>query len=136
MARLIGARVKNSATQSRASNSALLFDQEDWDDAAFHDTGSNTSRLTIPTGMAGRYIVGAFGKTSAGAAGNYGIYLQKNGADINAATFIYSNDTSDKQVSVVTIIDAIATDYFEVKVNHSGSITWATACRFWLNRIG
>lgn len=136
MARLIGARVKNSATQSRASNSALVFDQEDYDDAGFHDTGSNTSRLTIPAGMGGRYHVGAFGKTSAGAAGNYGLYFKTGGTTDQVADFRYSNDTTDKQINLAMDITLAAGDYIEVFVNHTGSITWGTACRFWIHRIG
>lgn len=135
--RLVGARVKHSTTQSRATNTALIFDQEDYDDAAFHDTVTNNSRLTVPSGLAGRYIVGAFAKSAAGASQVYGVYLQKNGADAPGAMFVYSNGTEDKQITVVTVIDAVATDYFEVKVNYAaGPITWGTACRFWCQRVG
>jgi hypothetical protein len=129
-----GARVTHSTTQSRASNSALIFDTEDYDTDAYHTTGGSNSRLTVPT--TGKYHVGAFGKTSAGAAGNYGLYVQKNGStDVGLADFRYSNDTTDKQINLAGDIALTAGDYVEVKVNHSGSITWAAVSQFWIHRI-
>jgi hypothetical protein len=129
-----GARVNHSTTQSRASNSALIFDGEDYDTDSYHTTGGSNSRLTIPT--TGKYHVGAFVKSSAGAAGNYGAYFRVNGSATDvAASFIYSNDTTDKQINLSADYLFTAADYVEILVNHSGTITYAAACRFWIHRI-
>jgi hypothetical protein len=133
MGLLQGCQVHHSTTQSRASNSALLFDTEDWDHAAFHSTVTNTSRLTAP--VTGYYMVHAYGATSAGAAGQYGLYFKVNGAAVGPADFRDSATTADKKFSVSGMFFLNATDYIEVFVNHSGTITWAAGI-FSIFRLG
>jgi hypothetical protein len=36
---------------------AILFDNEFFDTDGFHSTSSNTSRMTVPTGKAGKYLI-------------------------------------------------------------------------------
>lgn len=54
--------VYHSATQtiSDTTNTALAFDSERWDDAGYHSTVTNNSRLTIPTGYGGVIFRGTF----------------------------------------------------------------------------
>lgn len=138
MGRLIGVQVKNSTTQSKATNVALGFDQEDFDDAAYHDTVTNNTRLTVPSGQAGRYLVIAFVKSNGTiTAGKYIAYIQKNGADLPGA----QQDSAalaagGVQLTVSAFAVMAATDYVEVKVSSAGTTTWDTACRFGMYRIG
>lgn len=59
-----GAKVWNSGTQTMNGSgtnggvTTLTFDSEEYDTDAFHDTSSNTGRLTIPAGMTGKYEIG------------------------------------------------------------------------------
>jgi hypothetical protein len=55
----VGCFLRKSATQSLSNNTdtAQTFDTEDIDTDAFHSTATNTSRITIPTGKAGKYLV-------------------------------------------------------------------------------
>lgn len=133
MAKLQSCKVHHSTTQSRATNTALVFDTEDWDDAAFHDTVTNTSRLTVP--VAGRYAVTAWGKTSAGAAQQYGLYFKVNGSATGATDFRDSATTADKQFGISDIFNLAANDYVEVFVNHTGTITWQNAIMS-IQRVG
>ena len=54
-AAFVGCRAYKAAVQSIPNNdpTALLFDTENYDTSAIHDTGSNTSRFTIPAGKTG-----------------------------------------------------------------------------------
>ena len=51
--------VYGSAVQVLTDNTAaaILADSELFDSAAMHSTSSNTSRITIPTGLGGRYMI-------------------------------------------------------------------------------
>src|SRR5689334_21709554 len=53
-------RVFNSATIALTNGvtKSITFDSERFDNAAMHDTSSNTARITIPTGGGGKYMFG------------------------------------------------------------------------------
>ena len=55
----VGAKVYKSANQSipNATWTTLTFNSESFDTDGFHDTSSNTSRMTIPSGKGGKYLV-------------------------------------------------------------------------------
>jgi hypothetical protein len=55
----VGCALTKSVAQSiaNASEVTILFDTEDYDTDGFHSTSSNTSRITIPTGKGGKYLV-------------------------------------------------------------------------------
>jgi hypothetical protein len=56
----VGAKAYHSTTQNVNNTvAALLMNSEEWDTDAFHDTGSATSRMTIPAGKGGKYLVTA-----------------------------------------------------------------------------
>lgn len=56
----VGARVTKSSNQTltTATATAVTFDGEAFDTDAFHSTVSSTTRLTIPAGHGGTYLVG------------------------------------------------------------------------------
>jgi hypothetical protein len=58
-AAFVGAKVYKSASQSipNATWTTLTFNSESFDTDGFHDTSSNTSRMTIPSGKGGKYLV-------------------------------------------------------------------------------
>jgi hypothetical protein len=55
----VGVKCFKSSAQSipNATWTTLTFDSESFDTDAFHSTSTNTSRITIPTGKAGKYLV-------------------------------------------------------------------------------
>jgi len=64
-----GASVTKSAqTINDSSLTKITFDTEDYDTSSYHDTGSNTDRLTTPAN--GKYRVGVTGYWSGNANGN------------------------------------------------------------------
>jgi hypothetical protein len=118
----VGARVKRSAVQSIANNTlssstAIAWDQEDYDTDTFHDTSTNNSRLTVPTGKAGKYLIEAIVKFANNTSGT------QRYADIwlNATTVIAStNGPFSTSVSpawgIQATWNASVGDYFEIRV--------------------
>jgi hypothetical protein len=54
----VGCSLKKVAAQttSAATYTVITFTAEDFDTNGFHDNSTNTSRITIPTGYAGKYL--------------------------------------------------------------------------------
>lgn len=143
-----GCRVYNSTTQSisNATLSALAFDSERWDTDAFHSTSSNTSRITIPSGLAGKYLVGAAIEWPSNATGVRTIYLRKNGNTYHAELrFNASTNSNTTGLALCSLIDLAATDYVEaivyqdsgssLNVSASGSSTTQYTFEFWAIRL-
>lgn len=113
--------VFNSTTQSvnNATVTAITFDSEDEDAAAFHSTVTNTSRLTIPPGGDGRYtVIGAV--TLASTAGTVRqVYLALNGTAFDEIQFL---PTALARPQIISSVKAVAGDYLELQVfQDSGS---------------
>jgi len=56
---MAGCRVYHNANQTITTGvtTALAFNSERFDTDSFHDTVTNNSRLTVPAGMAGKYLI-------------------------------------------------------------------------------
>lgn len=115
-----------------------------FDTDAFHNPASNNSRLTVPTGKGGRYLIGAHAEFASNVTGQRGARIFLNGATriggealINAT--INANPT---RITLVTLYDLVATDYVELQMwqNSGGSLNTANTanatCEFWMYRIG
>ena len=107
----------HSTTQSVSDNSttALSMDSEDFDTDGFHSTSSNTSRLTIPAGMGGKYLV--VGHTTippVNTTGRRVAVIQKNGAEVTGgAQEGVPNATTYNIFSVSMVLILVAGDYIE-----------------------
>lgn len=112
-----GARVYNTAniSVSASTETALTFDSERSDSDAYHSTASNTSRITIPTGKAGRYAIGGTAEWAASALGTVRrLSLRLNGTTYLAKETITSIINAALPQSVATIYDLVAGDYVEL----------------------
>lgn len=144
------ARVYNSAAQSRASGSALTFDSERYDHdgaggSTCHDTGSNTSRLTVPAGQGGVYSIGgvAFFNFTGGTDRWLGIR-------VNGSVFVnllrVAPTSNNTILTLGTEYELEADDYVELVVGHDAggsqsigiapSSTVQYVCEFWFSRVG
>jgi hypothetical protein len=128
-------RVYNSANESISNTTdvAVTFNSERYDNAAVHSTSSNTSRLTIPTGGGGKYLVGASWQWALSAAGNYRQAKIKQ----NASTFVafQTSQPSASHASEATIcaLDSyVATDYAELyaKQDSGGALNLTVAANY------
>ena len=82
-----GASVWKSASQNATSTTqtVITFDTEVFDTDSFHDNSTNNSRLTIPTGMSGKYLVTVKADFAANATGQRVVYHLVDGTLVNFA---------------------------------------------------
>jgi hypothetical protein len=116
----VGVSVYKSANQSIANNTdtALTFDSEFFNTGSFHSTSTNNSRLTIPSGKGGKYLLS--GAVSWGAAGGTirVIKIYKNGSVLNQISQI--DGTNDGSINpAANVYELVATDYLEVYVRQN-----------------
>jgi hypothetical protein len=114
----VGARVYGSAVQSIATATYALvtWNTESFDTDAFHDNSTNTSRFTIPSGKAGKYLFNlktVFNSTSS--TGDRILYFFKNGSEILESPFALTT-RSNLQMSLSSVQSAAVGDYFEMYV--------------------
>jgi len=80
------------------------FDSETFDTDAFHSTSSNTDRLTVPAGKAGKYLVIAKMQFAGGTNGIRQVYIYKNTTDIDLITW-QNTSNSNADMCLSTIVD-------------------------------
>jgi hypothetical protein len=114
----VGARAYNNGTQSvnDSTATALTLDSEEFDTDGFHSTSSNTSRMTIPSGKAGKYLIRGHTSVNANATGDRIIVLRKNGADVTGSGNSITASAQIIRQEVVAIVDLVAADYIELFV--------------------
>jgi hypothetical protein len=127
-----GVRVFKSSGQtiSNATVTDLTFDSETFDTDGFHSTSTNTDRLTVPAGKAGKYLVIAKMSFAGGVNGIRQVYIYKNTtvADLNT----YQNiSNSDADACLSTIVDLSVGDYVKMACwqNNGGNLgaNWTTS---------
>tara|TARA_R110000868_G_scaffold296804_1_gene557170 strand:+ start:227 stop:1078 length:852 start_codon:yes stop_codon:yes gene_type:complete len=119
--------VTTAASQSisNATFTAKSFPGTDvYDTDGFHDPATNNSRITIPTGLGGYYLVYGQVNWDANATGRRLLYIRKNGT---AIYFVegFASSASIYPTNTVSIIDNFAAgDYLELFVyqNSGGSL--------------
>jgi hypothetical protein len=128
-----GASVYNSANQTitgGGSGTTVLFDSEHFDTDAFHSTGSNTGRLTIPSG-GGKYVAvfnGALTASDSDAAANVQIHAVIGGSDVIVAAVPITGLTL---LNITTpILDLAAADYLYVIIFTGSNRTLSFASRY------
>lgn len=123
----VGCRVYVSTdTSIPASTDVIInFNNENFDTNAFHDTSVNTSRMTIPTGYAGKYLVQANVAYSGNSTSNRVINILKNGSIV--AT-VYSGQASSNAftIPISLMMDLAVGDYLQVQTNSQGAGTTLT----------
>jgi len=139
----VGCRLLNSAAQSITNNTAtnLTFDTETFDTDSFHSTSSNTSRITIPSGKAGKYLfIGSIGFDSSNGTGRRVMRIHKNGTIIDGSIYEgTANGSAFPGGTLSVIVDAAVSDYFEVNIFQNSGITintWAPFSGFQCQYLG
>jgi hypothetical protein len=127
-AQFVGASVYKTASQTinNSTETALTFNAEDYDTDSFHDNSTNNTRMTIPTGKGGRYLVTATSAFFNNATGQRTVYIYKNGSTLlNTAQLPGVSGTIDAFVTTSYVVNVSAADYLEIKVfqNSGGTLT-------------
>lgn len=116
----VGCRLKNTVAQTTANTTitVVTFDTEDLDTDAYHSTSSNTGRITIPTGKAGKYRIWGRVGWNANATGQRILNVVKNGTTnivshyLPGAAVSITHDFSD----VFALAEA---DFIDIRVYQS-----------------
>jgi hypothetical protein len=124
----VGCSVYKSSTQSIAdgSGTTVTYNAEYYDTDAFHDNSTNNSRITIPSGKGGKYLITVNLIIAANTTGVRIIGLLKNGDFTNGQQLlnVSAPSTGSGRLSGATVMDLAVSDYIEVQVfqNSSGSL--------------
>lgn len=115
-------RLRNSAAQSIASQStytASTFDTEVGDVGGMHDS-VNPSRITIPTGQGGLYLVTAATEFAFNTSGFRGCKVVLNGStDAGPRVITSPSSSTATSVSVTHILSLSAGDFIEFVVRQT-----------------
>jgi hypothetical protein len=137
-----GVRVFKSSAQSISNSTVtdLTFDSETFDTDAFHSTSSNTDRLTVPAGKAGKYLVIAKMQFAGGTNGIRQVYIYKNTTDIDLITW-QNTSNSNADMCLSTIVDLTVGDYVKMACwqNNGGALnanSGTTATSFSMEYLG
>ena len=132
-AAFVGAGIYASAqTITKGTYAKIAYANEDYDTNTFHDNVTNNTRMTVPTGYGGKYLINAIIQMPS-ATTTQAVVLFKNGSRfqqdgvhegwIQTIAGLSNNDAAGVGGSIV--LDAVATDYFEIAcyVDTSGTTT-------------
>jgi hypothetical protein len=111
----VGVGVTKSADQSltNATYTAISWDGEGWDTNSFHDNATNNSRVTIPSGKAGKYLVEiTFNFAASGVGSIRLVNLYKNGVGTGDVNFS-PNPTFNAAAVFSKVLDLAVSDYIQ-----------------------
>ena len=113
------ARRNTSQTLTNNAFVKIQFDVEVLDSASAYDPSTNY-RFTVPSGQAGKYVIGARVNINGGADGvlwNGALTIYKNGSAANAAPYNFKTGyINNFNAFVEYIYDASVSDYYEIYV--------------------
>jgi hypothetical protein len=100
---------------------SITFDTEDFDTDGYHSTSSNTSRITIPSGKAGYYLVTANTSSTSGSQA-FVHTIVKNGSIYKQSFFGLGTAGGYGASTLVVIMNLAVNDYVETSVYATGGI--------------
>ena len=111
-------KVTTNQSIANDTDTTISFNAEEFDTDAFHDNSTNNSRITIPAGKSGKYLIIAAINFAASATGTRAFKVIKNGS-----TQLLDNHqqaptpTLTYRGSMTGIAALVATDYIEVQAS-------------------
>ena len=119
----VGCVLTNSAAQSIANNTytALTFNTESLDTDGFHSTVTNTNRITIPAGKAGKYLITVMASFTANGTGARELFLlvndtQPSGSATKFSTEDQPNASFNSSLVGSIVLDLTVGDYVNASV--------------------
>ena len=120
-----GCSLKKTVSTQNINNAtwtAITWDGENYDTDAYHNTSTNTSRITIPAGKAGKYLIVAGAMITANNSGARLMKFTKNGLDIYIGSWSPATPTHTSVIVGSQVLDLAVNDYVEVFIyQDSGS---------------
>jgi hypothetical protein len=118
----VGCSLYKSSNQNATNgvSTSVTFDSELFDTNGFHDNSTNNTRITIPTGYAGKYLITSALQWGANSSG-----IRVNDIKLNGSTFLgysYMDAGGYQSCQVSMIQDLVVGDYIEmIGYQNSGS---------------
>jgi hypothetical protein len=119
---LLGAELINTSTFSCPdnANASITFGAAAVrDDGGFFSAGANT-KLTVPTGADGWYVVQGFALWAANNAGQRILKINFNGSTVSGATFLSGAAGNDPRQTISWVHYLVATDFVEMACFQNG----------------
>jgi hypothetical protein len=123
----VGASAYRAASQtiSNATETALTFDNENYDTNGFHDNVTNNTRMTVPAGKAGKYLITANTIFTNNATGQRIVYVYVNATNVTfTGPAIGGSASIDLGLTTTYVADLLVGDIVEVRAyqNSGGSL--------------
>jgi len=133
--------MSNDQTINNATYTAITFNSENFDTDAFHSTSSNTSRITIPAGKGGYYLISGNVSFNGNATGERIGALYKNGSLVADMVSTAASTAISKAFPLSFTINAAVADYLELFAwqNSGGTLGISggiTECTFQATYLG
>jgi hypothetical protein len=136
-------RVYNSANVSipNLTRTAVTFNSERYDVGGCHSTAVNTSRLTVPAGEGGKYVIGGCVEFAGNATGTRQVEVYVNGTTLIAIQKDGAPDANPFELTINTEYALSAGDYVELTVYQTsgGALNVLTASayspEFWMRWV-
>jgi len=138
----VACRLGSNFSLANSTDTIVNWDTEEFDTDGFHSTVTNTSRLTVPVGKAGKYVFGCNATFDANGTGLRNIAVRLNGSTIIATNTAWNTSASGN--AGATIIRAYVfaeNDYIELRAFQSSGGTLsllggASANQFFMYYLG
>jgi hypothetical protein len=115
----VGVLCTKGATQtiSNTTDTVLNFSGTDtYDTDGFHDPATNNSRITIPAGLGGYYLIYGLNTWDVNATGRRFCELKKNGTKLYTSNGFGPNSTAAPSNMISIVLNLSAGDYLEYQV--------------------
>jgi len=101
------------ATTTSGAEPITSWTAESWDTDSFHSLVTNTSRITIPTGLDGKYLVILNNQFNANATGRRISAIKVNGTTVRDTEMGVPTSSGYLNAPISTILNLSAADYIE-----------------------
>jgi len=120
----VGCRAYQSGdtTVSNSTDVIIGFNNENFDSNNFHDNATNNSRMTIPSGYAGKYAVWANLAYSGNTSSNRVVQILKNGSVV-AESYSGASTSNAFTCWINLNMDLAVGDYLQVRTNQGSGST-------------
>lgn len=125
VAKTIGASAYLSSAQNTSTGTGLMvpLQSETFDSDAFHDTVTNNTRMTIPAGGDGMYVVSGQVTYASNVTGYRSAIITKNGATTGPQAVVPG--VGSQRALATTILSLVAGDYIELRAFQDSGSTLA-----------
>jgi hypothetical protein len=131
----------SAITVNDTSDKVLPFNSEVIDTDVFHNTSTNNTRLTVPAGMAGVYIIGGGSNFEQNGTGYRLLKVRLNGSTMIGGLTVPAVGNGPTRLALTTVNVLAVGDYVELLAyqNSGGNLDCASGSDltiFWMVRIG